>query len=45
MAALIPIITEAGGRFTDIDGRDGPWHGTACATNGVLHDAVLAVLK
>jgi histidinol-phosphatase len=45
MAALIPIITEAGGRFTDIDGRDGPWHGTACATNGVLHDDVLAVLK
>ena len=45
MAALVPIITEAGGRFTDIDGRDGPWHGTACATNGLLHDTVLSVLK
>lgn len=45
MAALIPIIAEAGGRFTDIDGRDGPWHGTACATNGLLHDTVLSVLK
>jgi histidinol-phosphatase len=45
MAALIPIIHEAGGRFTDIDGREGPWHGTACATNGLLHDAVLTTLR
>ena len=41
MAALIPIIIEAGGRFTSIDGVDGPWSGNALATNGVLHDAVL----
>lgn len=45
MAALIPIITEAGGRFTDIEGRDGPWNGTACATNGLLHDVVLELLR
>jgi histidinol-phosphatase len=45
MAALIPIVHEAGGRFTDIEGRDGPWHGTACATNGLLHDAVLDTLR
>jgi len=45
MAALIPIIEESGGRFTDIDGLDGPWHGTACATNGHLHDAVLSTLR
>lgn len=45
MAALIPIVTEAGGRFSDIDGREGPWFGTACATNGLLHDDVLAMLK
>jgi len=45
MAALIPIVEEAGGRFTDIDGLDGPWHGTACATNGHLHDAVLSTLR
>jgi len=44
MAALIPIIEEAGGRFTSVDGADGPWHGSALATNGVLHDAVLAQL-
>ena len=42
MAALVPIVTEAGGRFTSLDGRDGPWHGTALATNGLLHDDALA---
>jgi histidinol-phosphatase len=41
MAAIIPIITEAGGRFTSIDGENGPWNGSALATNGLLHDAVL----
>ncbi|MEJ1231289.1 MAG: inositol monophosphatase family protein [Galbitalea sp.] len=45
MAALIPIIEEAGGRFTSVDGEDGPWHGSALATNGVLHEATLAVLR
>lgn len=45
MAALWPIVQEAGGRITDIDGREGPWHGTACATNGILHDEVLGLLK
>lgn len=41
LAALVPIVTEAGGAFTALDGRPGPWHGTALATNGRLHDAVL----
>jgi histidinol-phosphatase len=45
MAALIPIIEEAGGRFTSIDGDDGPWGGSALATNGILHDMVLAKLR
>jgi histidinol-phosphatase len=44
MAALIPIIEEAGGRFTSADGEDGPWHGSALATNGAVHDATLALL-
>ena len=44
MAALIPIVQEAGGTFTSVDGEPGPWHGSALATNGVLHDAVLAKL-
>ena len=45
MAALVPVVTEAGGRFTSLDGRDGPWGGSALATNGVLHDGVLDVLR
>lgn len=44
MAALIPIVEEAGGRFTSVDGERGPWHGSALATNALLHDAVLAAL-
>jgi histidinol-phosphatase len=44
LAAVIPIIEEAGGRFTSIDGRPGPWHGSALATNSLLHDAVSALL-
>ena len=44
MAALIPVIQEAGGRFSAIDGTPGPFSGTALATNGLLHDEVLARL-
>lgn len=45
MAALVPIVTEAGGRFTDLTGSPGPFGGNAVATNGVLHDEVLALLR
>lgn len=41
MAALVPIVTEAGGRFTSLAGKAGPWGGNALATNGLLHDEVL----
>lgn len=41
LAALVPIVREAGGRFTDIDGNETAWNGSALATNGPLHDAVL----
>lgn len=41
LAALVPIVTEAGGRFTDIDGNESAWNGSALATNGALHDAVV----
>ena len=44
LAALVPIVEEAGGRFTDLDGEDAPWRPTALATNGLLHDQVLEVL-
>jgi histidinol-phosphatase len=44
MAALIPILEEAGGRFSSADGVAGPWGESALATNGLLHDAVLELL-
>ncbi len=44
MAALVPIVTEAGGRFTNLDGRPGPHGPGAVATNGVLHREVVARL-
>ncbi len=44
MAALVPVIEEAGGTFTSIGGELGPWHGSALATNGRLHAGLLARL-
>ncbi|HJD51596.1 MAG TPA: histidinol-phosphatase [Candidatus Rothia avistercoris] len=44
MAALVPIVTEAGGCFTSLAGVDGPHGGNALATNGHLHEAVLSYL-
>lgn len=44
MAAVAPIVTEAGGSFTSLGGTDGPFGGDAVATNGILHDEVLARL-
>lgn len=40
VAALYPIISEAGGRITCWDGSPGPG-GSSIATNGVLHESVL----
>jgi histidinol-phosphatase len=44
MAACAVIVSEAGGSFTDLDGRPGPLGVGAYATNGRLHEAVLAQL-
>jgi histidinol-phosphatase len=44
MAALDVIVREAGGRFTSLDGRDGPHGGNALASNGILHETVLGFL-
>jgi histidinol-phosphatase len=44
LAALVPIVTEAGGVFTDLAGRPGPGGGNAVATNGKLHVDVLEKL-
>jgi len=45
IAALVPIVEEAGGRFTSLDGDPGPWHGSALASNGLVHDAVVGVIR
>ncbi len=46
VAALVPIVTEAGGKFTAIDGQpSGGTAGSALATNGLLHRAALALLN
>ncbi|MCR1785791.1 histidinol phosphatase [Nocardioides carbamazepini] len=44
MAALDIIVREAGGRFTSLEGHDGPWGGNALASNGHLHEAALSYL-
>jgi len=44
MAALDIIVREAGGRFTSLEGHDGPWGGNALASNGHLHEAALSFL-
>jgi histidinol-phosphatase len=44
MAALVPIVQEAGGSFTDLDGNPGPWGGNGLASNGLLHTKVLNAL-
>jgi len=41
MAALDVIVTEAGGRFTNLDGADGPHGPGAIASNGLLHETVV----
>ncbi|GIF72755.1 histidinol-phosphatase [Asanoa siamensis] len=45
VAALIPIVTEAGGVFTDLSGQPGPAGGSAVATNGKIHEEVLTRLS
>jgi histidinol-phosphatase len=44
LAAPSIVVTEAGGRFTDLSGSAGPAGGSAVATNGHLHDEVMARL-
>ena len=45
LAPMPVIIDEAGGRFTDLSGASTPDGGSGLATNGVIHDELLAVLR
>ncbi|WP_328858505.1 histidinol-phosphatase [Williamsia herbipolensis] len=44
LAALDVLVREAGGVFTDLTGAPGPHGGSAVATNGLLHHAVIDAL-
>lgn len=45
MGALYPIVTEAGGQFSNLSGEDGVNGPGAVATNSLLHTQVLQLLK
>jgi histidinol-phosphatase len=45
LAALMVIVEEAGGKFTDRSGRRTPDGGSAVSTNGLLHTEALGLLN
>jgi histidinol-phosphatase len=45
MAALDLIVREAGGRFTSLDGVDGPFGPNAISSNGTLHGTIVTALN
>jgi len=44
-APLLPIVREAGGRFSDLQGNETIHGGSGISTNGLLHADVLATLS
>jgi histidinol-phosphatase len=45
VAALVPIIDEAGGRWSTLEGKADADGGSFVCTNGHLHDAVISALQ
>ena len=45
IAALVPVVREAGGRVSSLDGGDPLFAGSLLASNGVLHDAALDLAR
>ncbi len=45
VAAVMPVIDEAGGRYTDWNGLSSIQTGNGVGSNGLVHDRVLAMLK
>lgn len=45
IAAAVPIVREAGGRFTSVDGADTISGRSALASNGVLHEDFLELVR
>jgi histidinol phosphatase-like enzyme (inositol monophosphatase family) len=44
-APFVPILMEAGGRFTDMEGHIGAHGGSGISTNGLLHEEILHSLR
>lgn len=45
MAAVAVIVTEAGGRFTSLEGDEGPFSASGVSSNGLLHNKFLQSVK
>ena len=45
IAALVPIVEEAGGRFTALDGELTPESSSVLVSNGLMHEIVQAALS
>ncbi len=45
VCAAAVLIAEAGGRFSSIDGRDTIHGGSGLATNGLIHEELLEILR
>jgi len=45
MAPLSIIITEAGGRFSDLEDNAGPFGSSGVSSNGHLHSSFINALK
>ena len=43
--ALLPVLREAGGRFTDWQGNETVYGGDAIGSNGLVHDEVIALVN
>jgi histidinol-phosphatase len=43
LAPLIVIVREAGGRLSDLSGRDHIWGQSVISTNGLVHESVLGI--
>jgi histidinol-phosphatase len=44
LAALQVVVTEAGGRFSDLSGLERADGGNVVTSNGLLHDELLEIL-
>ncbi|WP_443031795.1 inositol monophosphatase family protein [Streptomyces sp. CA-210063] len=45
VAAMVPVVEEAGGRFSDMTGGRALDAGAALFSNGVLHEEVLRCIR